>query len=37
MVLFEALVTLATEKVGETILAGMNAQLNPSDLEACLK
>ncbi|MEO0409136.1 MAG: HEAT repeat domain-containing protein, partial [Cyanobacteria bacterium P01_A01_bin.135] len=37
MVFFETLLTVATEKVGEKLLAGIGAKLNPDDVEAFLK
>ena len=37
MVLFETLLTIATEKVGEALLTGISAQINPSDIETFLK
>ena len=37
MVLFETLLTVATEKVGEALLTGINAKVSPSDLETFLK
>ena len=37
MVLAEAFLAFATEKVGETLLNGVNAQLNPDDVKTFLK
>ena len=37
MAFFETLLTVATEKVGETLLTGVSARLNPSDVETSLK
>ncbi|MCG8361806.1 MAG: hypothetical protein MJA27_00575 [Pseudanabaenales cyanobacterium] len=37
MVLFETILTVATEKVGEKLITGIHAKLNPSDIETFLK
>ena len=37
MVFFETLLTIATEKVGEALLEGISARLNPRELETFLK
>jgi hypothetical protein len=37
MVFFETLLTVATEQVGAALLTGINAKLNPKDIELFLK